>query len=61
MLSIVITWLILDIVAVLIVLYDYKCWYGKEPTAFQDRMNPTGTPIGHLPPSMLAKDQLAHP
>ena len=33
MLNIIMTWFILDIVALMIVLYDYWRWYGQTPTA----------------------------
>ena len=33
LLNIVMTWFILDIVALMIVLYDYWRWYGQTPNA----------------------------
>ena len=31
--AVILTWFILDIVAVMIVLYDYRRWYGQTPNA----------------------------
>ena len=50
MVKVVIAWFVLDVVAVLMMLYDYKRWYGQDNKAFQDGVSQAETSRDSIPP-----------